>query len=52
MANEAGLAAVELARLLRSKDRNASKALAQTIRDLDISKAVNDSADRVINGRR
>jgi hypothetical protein len=52
VAKEAGLAAVELARLLRSKDRNASKALAQTIRDLDISKAVNDSADRVINGRR
>ncbi len=50
--NEAGLAAVELARLLRSKDRNASKALAQKIRDLDISKAVNDGADKVIAGRR
>ncbi|MCP4453643.1 MAG: hypothetical protein GY809_19455 [Planctomycetes bacterium] len=52
VANEAGLAAVEFARRLRSQDRNASKALAQTIRDLDISKAVNDSADRVISGRR
>ncbi len=50
--NEAGLAAVELARSLRNKDRNASKALAQKIRALNISKTVNDSADRVIAGRR
>lgn len=50
--NEAALAAVELASRLRSQDRNASRALAQTIRDMDISSAVNRNADRVIRSRR
>lgn len=50
--NEAALATVELANRLRSKDRAASKALAQKIRDMDISDAVNRNADRVIQGRR
>ena len=50
--NEAGLAAVELAGRLRSQDRRASRALAQKIRDMDISAAVNRGADRAIQGRR
>jgi len=52
VSNEAALAAVELASRLRSQDRTASRALAQKIRDMDISSAVNRNADRVIRGRR
>jgi HEAT repeat protein len=50
--SEAALATLVLASRLRSKDRDVSKALAQPIRDMDISSAVNRNADRIIQGRR
>ena len=48
---EAALAAVELAGNMLRNDRDAARDLAQKIRDMNISEEVNDSADRIINGR-
>ena len=49
---EAGLAAVDLAGRMIRQDREAARALAQRVRDLDISDEVNRRADGIIRGRR
>ncbi len=49
---EAGLAAVQLAGNMQSRNRQAARDLAQKIRDMNISDEVNRRADAVISGRR
>jgi hypothetical protein len=48
---EAALATVDLAGRMIATDRNAARALAQKIRDMNISDEVNRRADSVISGR-
>ncbi len=48
---EAGLAAIECATGMLRIDRQAARDLAQKIRDMNISDAVNERADAVISGR-
>jgi len=48
---EAGLAAIECATGMLRIDRQAARDLAQKIRDMNISDAVNQRADAVISGR-
>ncbi|UCC97662.1 MAG: HEAT repeat domain-containing protein [Phycisphaerales bacterium] len=49
---EAGLAAVELAGNMARTNSQAARALAKTIRDMDLSAEINRRADNVIRGRR
>lgn len=48
----AGLATVGVANSLRAKDRKASRALAEKVKAMNISKAVNQAADKVIKGKK
>jgi HEAT repeat protein len=47
--NEAGAAALTLADALRRTDRRAVRDLAQAVKDANISKSLNDRADRLLN---